>query len=42
MRVLDYPTHAPLGQFTAPTAVRKNVTGLLASPSFAMWNIEKK
>ena len=42
LRVLDYPTHAPLGQFTAPTAVRKNVTGLLSSPSFAMWNIEKR
>ena len=42
LRVLDYPTHAPLGQFTAATALRKNVTGLLSSPSFAMWNIEKK
>ena len=42
LRVLDYPTHAPLGQFTAPTAIRKNVEGLLSSPSFAMWNIEKK
>jgi peptide/nickel transport system substrate-binding protein len=42
LRVLAYPTHVPLGQFTTPTALRKNVTGLLAAPSFAFWNIEKK
>ncbi len=42
LRVLDYPTHAPLGQFTSPTAIRKNVEGLLSSPSLALWNIEKK
>jgi len=40
--VLNYPTHVPLGQFTTPTALRRNVTGLLTAPSFAFWNIEKK
>ncbi len=40
--VLNYPTHVPLGQFTTPTAIRKNVTGLLTSPAIAFWNIEKK
>ncbi len=37
-----YPTHAPLGQFTVPTAVRSNVNGLLSATGLTMWNIEKK
>jgi len=37
-----YPTFAPLGQFTTPTAIRANVTGLLQTPSLALWNVEKK
>lgn len=37
-----YPTFAPLGQFTVPTAVRSNITGLLAVPELALWNVEKK
>jgi len=42
LRVLEYPTHAPLGQFTTPTAHRTNLNGLLHTPSLALWNIEKK
>ncbi|HEY6718690.1 MAG TPA: ABC transporter substrate-binding protein, partial [Reyranella sp.] len=42
LRVLDYPTFAPLGQFTTPTATRTNINGLLSTPSLALWNIEKK
>ena len=42
LRVLEYPTHVPLGQFTTPTAIRKNLTGLVKAPSFAFWNLEKK
>jgi len=42
LRVLEYPTHVPLGQFTVPTALRANVNGLLHTPSLALWNIEKK
>ena len=42
LRVLEYPTHAPLGQFTTPTAHRTNLSGLLHTPSLALWNIEKK
>jgi peptide/nickel transport system substrate-binding protein len=42
LRVLEYPTHVPLGQFTTPTAVRANVNGLLQTPSLALWNVEKK
>jgi len=37
-----YPTFAPLGQFTTPTAIRANVSGLLQAPSMALWNVEKK
>ena len=42
LRVLEYPTHVPLGQFTTPTAIRTNVDGLLRTPSLALWNVEKK
>ena len=42
LRVLDYPTHVPLGQFTSPTAVRSNVTGMVYAPTLAMWGLEKK
>ena len=42
LRVLEYPTHVPLGQFTTPTAIRTNVDGLLQTPSLALWNVEKK
>jgi peptide/nickel transport system substrate-binding protein len=42
LRVVDYPTHAPLGQFTTPTAIRTNLDGLLRTPSLALWNVEKK
>jgi peptide/nickel transport system substrate-binding protein len=37
-----YPTFAPLGQFTTPTAIRSNITGLLPVPELALWNVEKK
>jgi peptide/nickel transport system substrate-binding protein len=37
-----YPTFAPLGQFTVPTAMRSNINGLLAVPELALWNVEKK
>jgi peptide/nickel transport system substrate-binding protein len=42
LRVLDYPTHAVLGQFTTPTAIRANIDGLVRTPSLALWNVEKK
>jgi peptide/nickel transport system substrate-binding protein len=37
-----YPTFAPLGQFTVPSAIRANVTGLLQVPELALWNVEKQ
>ena len=42
VREVDYPTYVPLGQFTTPTAIRSNVTGLLQVPELALWNVEKK
>jgi peptide/nickel transport system substrate-binding protein len=42
LRVLEYPTHVILGQFTTPTALRTNINGLLHTPSLALWNVEKK
>jgi len=42
LRAVDYPTYAPLGQFTTPTALRTNITGLLQVPELALWNVEKK
>ena len=42
LRVLEYPTHVPLGQFTTPTAIRTNIDGLLQTPSLALWNVQKK
>src|SRR5215467_8887204 len=43
LRVLDYPTHVPLGQFTTPTAVRANLEGLVVpTPSLVLWNLGKK
>jgi peptide/nickel transport system substrate-binding protein len=37
-----YPTFAPLGQFTVPTAIRSNISGLISAPELALWNVEKK
>ena len=43
LRLSDgYPTFVPLGQFTSPTAISNNVTGLLPAASLALWNVEKK
>jgi peptide/nickel transport system substrate-binding protein len=42
LRVIEYPTHVILGQFTQPTGLRTNISGLLHSPSMVLWNVEKK
>ena len=36
------PTHAFLGQWYAPVAMRKNINGMLESPVTIFWNSEKK
>jgi peptide/nickel transport system substrate-binding protein len=42
VRVTEYPTHIHLGQYTQPTAFRKNITGLISATNLALWNVEKK
>jgi peptide/nickel transport system substrate-binding protein len=42
VRAAEYPTHVPLGQYTAPVAFRTNVTGVVVATNIAFWNIEKK
>jgi peptide/nickel transport system substrate-binding protein len=41
-RVLDLGVTVPLGQFVQPMAIRKAVSGNVASPVTVFWNIEKK
>ena len=39
---MDTATHAPLGQYQQPTAIRSNVSGILKTPGIpVMWNIKK-
>jgi peptide/nickel transport system substrate-binding protein len=42
VRDTQVTTHVPLGEYVAPAALRKNVTGLLSSPATVFWNVEKK
>jgi peptide/nickel transport system substrate-binding protein len=42
LREVEYPTHIQLGQYVQPVAFRKSVSGILASPSIAFWNVEVK
>jgi peptide/nickel transport system substrate-binding protein len=42
VRATHYPTHLPLGQWSQPAALRKNVEGNLEAPVTVLWNVEKK
>lgn len=37
----EYGTHAPLGEYVQPAAVRKGITGLVTAPGNLYWNIQK-
>jgi peptide/nickel transport system substrate-binding protein len=41
-RAAAYPTHIVLGQYTQPSAFRKNVSGVIVATNVVFWNIEKK
>ncbi|CEJ12306.1 Glutathione-binding protein GsiB precursor [bacterium YEK0313] len=41
-RAAVYPTHIQLGQYLQPTAYRRNISGLLAASTLALWNVEKR
>jgi peptide/nickel transport system substrate-binding protein len=42
VRLTQFPTHIPLGQWYQPAAVRRNVDGLIQAPVPVFWNVEKK
>ncbi len=41
VRATEVGTHAILGEYKNPAAVRKNISGVLRSPALALWNIQK-
>ena len=40
-RAFEVVPYLPTGQWKPMTAYRKNVKGLLQSPAYLMWNVEK-
>jgi peptide/nickel transport system substrate-binding protein len=40
-RAFEIGTHAPLGEYVNPIAVRKNVTGWVIGPGDIYWNVKK-
>jgi peptide/nickel transport system substrate-binding protein len=42
VRLTQYPTHVPLGQWYGPAAVRKNIDGLIEAPVPVFWNVDIK
>lgn len=41
-RANELVMYIPLGEYFQPSAVRKNVVGMLPSPAYVLWNVEKK
>jgi peptide/nickel transport system substrate-binding protein len=41
-RGFEIGTHAPVGEYVAPSAVRKNIKGLVIGPGDFYWNIRKE
>ena len=41
-RLVQYPTHIPLGQWYGAVAMRNNVSGIVAAPVTVFWNAELK
>ncbi len=42
VRLTQYPTHVPLGQWYQPAAMRKNIDGPIQAPVTVFWNIAVK
>jgi peptide/nickel transport system substrate-binding protein len=42
VRLIQSPTHIPLGQWFQPIAARKNVDGILTAPVPVFWNVTKR
>ncbi|TMJ25815.1 MAG: ABC transporter substrate-binding protein [Alphaproteobacteria bacterium] len=41
VRLSEFPTYAPLGQFNMPVALRSNVSGNMEAPATVFWNVKK-
>jgi len=41
VRLSDFPTYAPLGQFNMPVAMRDTVSGNMEAPATVFWNVKK-
>jgi peptide/nickel transport system substrate-binding protein len=41
VRLSEFPTYAPLGQFNMPVAMRSNVSGNMEAPATVFWNVRK-
>jgi peptide/nickel transport system substrate-binding protein len=42
VRLVQYPTHIPLGQWYGAAAARQNVQGMIEAPVTVFWNVEIK
>jgi peptide/nickel transport system substrate-binding protein len=42
VRLSEFPTYAPLGQFNMPVAMRANVGGNMEAPATVFWNVKKQ
>ncbi|HZQ00206.1 MAG TPA: hypothetical protein VFB13_11740 [Reyranella sp.] len=41
VRLAEFPTYAPLGQYNMPVALRGNVSGNMEAPATVFWNVRK-
>jgi peptide/nickel transport system substrate-binding protein len=41
VRLAEFPTYAPLGQYNMPVAMRDNVSGNVQAPATVFWNVKK-
>ena len=41
VRLSEFPTYAPLGQYNMPVAMRTNVSGNMEAPATVFWNVKK-
>ena len=41
VRAMEVGTHAILGEYKNPAATRKNISGVLKTAGFALWNVQK-
>jgi len=41
-RAMEIVAYIPIGQYQYPVAYRKDITGLIKSPVFLLWNVQRK